>query len=79
MTKPKILTASFWTDRVDALTDNVGRSVRTGLQMAGLALVQAPTLDWFEVDVARLAAVFAAGAVSSFLTSFITPPPPKES
>jgi len=74
MTRPKILTASFWTVRIDALTDNVGRALRTGCQTVGLALVQAPTVDWFTLDAGRLAAVFAAGFVASWFTSFITPP-----
>lgn len=75
MTKPKILTSSFWTPRIDALTDNIGRAVRSGIQMV-VAAIGASTFDVLEFDWKLGLSAFGSGAVLSLLTSFVKPPTP---
>lgn len=73
MSRPKVFTSAFWTPRIDALTDNVGRAVRSGIQMV-VAAVGAATFDVLAFDWKLGLSAFGSGAVLSLLTSFVKPP-----
>lgn len=75
MSKPKILTSAFWTPRIDALTDNIGRAVRSGIQMV-VAAIGADTFDVLDFDWKLGLSAFGSGAALSLLTSFVKPPTP---
>ena len=76
MTKPRILTADFWFDRIDALTDGVPRMVRTGAQyvIGGVAISDATPVDAFALDWKLIAGSFAGGCVVWVLTTLAAPP-----
>lgn len=76
MTKPDILTSAFWTPRINALTDNVGRAIRGALQAVVLAYIgtASDTIKHFDWKIALAAA--GSGAALSFATTFAKPPKP---
>jgi hypothetical protein len=78
MTRPKILTSKFWTPRLDAATDGVGRSLRSSAQAVLGSLLQANVAQFnlFEVNATNLLGVAAGAAALSLLTSIAMPPKP---
>lgn len=71
-----ILTAAFWTPRIDALTNNVGRAMRGGLQAVALAYFAKTTKTVQTFDITLAVAAFLSGVMLSFMTTFAKPPVP---
>lgn len=76
MSKPRIFTAEFWTKRIDAVTDNVPRMVRTGAQfvIGGVGISDATPVDAFTLDWRLIAGSFAGGCVVWLFTTLAAPP-----
>lgn len=76
MTKPDILTSEFWTPRINSLTENIGRVIRTMMHAVALAYIGSltDTVKRFDWKIALAAA--GTGAALSLATSFAKPPKP---
>ena len=76
MTKPQILTAAFWTRRVDAVTESLPRMFRTGAQfvIGAIGASDATPIDAFDVDWKLFVGSFAGGCVVWLITTVATPP-----
>lgn len=73
--RPKILTAAWWTRRLDAVTDGVPRMVRTGTQAVLLVLGQdVAGIDWFALDWWRVGQAFLGGCAAWFVLTVVMPP-----
>ena len=75
MNKARILTAQWWHNAVDALTNNIPRMNRTGIQMVIAGYGQ----DWLGVDLfamdwPKIGAAYLAGVISWFITTSLAPP-----
>lgn len=76
MPKPRIFTAEFWTKRIDAVTDNARRMVRTGAQfvIGSVGISEATPVDAFALDWRLIAGSFAGGCLVWLFTTLAAPP-----
>lgn len=75
MSRPRIFTSEFWARRIDALTDNIPRMVRTGAQgvLGGLFVSDAGPINAFDVDWYSIGGSFLGGCVLWILTTAAAP------
>lgn len=75
MSRPRILTGQWWTDRIDTLTDNIPLMLRTGAQgvIGGLVVSDAGPINAFDVDWRTVTGSFLGGCVIWIVTTLAAP------